>query len=197
MTDTHTPTPLTIELNEGTENITITDGSTPIRPDLLEVLFRQRYLKVLYWHVSDTFWDDDENRRIELATLSVIYSNGKTSFRTERTFDLDTIYALVGQGEYAGPASALHTAVNVLIQFGEQTWFIPSYDEAWATAVLESDLSDADLLHGAAQIAEDPSVSLLLDAAGDLAENGPPISTFRTPEAQLLAVAVKIAWDLL
>lgn len=192
-TDTATPTPF------GDLPLVPDLDLTPETPELLEELLRDQYLNLICWRVGRPERIDEEDEHTDMiADLSVIYTNGRRWFRSERTFLLDVIYGLVGHDGIYGSVAQECTAE--LIEHAEEV--SPQIveplrvDQEWAFSLNPWEHTDADLIRAAAATVPN-DFGTLLGHCADLVESLPPIISFSDPAAQVAAISTKIALDLL
>lgn len=174
---------------------------TPAAPDYIEHLLRARGYKLLFWNVGDPFREDEEDPNTAvLANFTVVFTNGKRLLRSTTVHECDVIYGLVSSDEItldtAGQALGEILHPEAVEEFGPLALPLYEADESFAKAISEWKHSDADLVRQAAANAPEGWAELL-ETSADIVGNLAPGASLATPEAQLAAVAVKIAWELL
>lgn len=185
MTDTFTPA-------------TLDSMFTVAAHEPLEDLFRDRGLKVLYWHVGEPVDDEPEATETFMVTeLSVVFTNGVRPFRSNVILDLAVVYGLVGQDDL-NPGDAEFAVEQLLDHSHEIDQDLSHYaeDQEWADALSDWIHTDADLVRGAAAGLDDDFGALLVQVA-ELMDRMPSAVRFTSPEAQIAAVATRIAVELL
>lgn len=168
-------------------------------PEFIEHLFQERGFKALLWTVGEPQRvDPDDPDTQMIADLVVFYSNGRRRFQAAATLDLDTIYGLVGSDDITQETAdfAMGELLSRSQEADEQAFREARRDESWAATLGEWQHSDADLIRAAALCAP-PGWAALLAATAPIVEGLQAGASFTSPEVQLAAVAVQVAWDLL